>query len=140
MPHERRFIYLMRILGLTIGLLMICVGVIGVVAPGYYVTGGEYMLTTNRLYIIAAIRITMGVVLLLAASASRLPTTIRVFGVIALVSGVSTPFIGVERARAVFSWASSFGSGVLRLWGVVALLIGVVISFAFFRPSAKTIN
>jgi hypothetical protein len=110
---------------------MICLGAVGLFAPDVFVAGAEYMLTTSGLYVIATFRVIVGVMLLLVASASRLPKTMRVFGVVALISGLSTPFIGVERAHAVFNWASGFGTGLIRLWGVVALVLGGIIIFAF---------
>jgi hypothetical protein len=121
----------MKILGLLIGALMICIGVIALVAPGSFLVGAEYSLTPKGLYIIAALRIVVGFVLLIAASTSRLPTTMRVFGVIAVVAGITTPLMGVDRARAIFTWSSTYGTGVIRIWGVIALLIGAVIAFAF---------
>ncbi len=121
----------MRVLGLAIGILMICLGAVGLFAPGVFVAGAEYMLTTNGLYLIATIRVLIGVVLLLGASASRLPKIMRVFGAIALISGISTPFIGVERAQAVFTWASGFGAAIIRVWVVVAMALGGIIIFAF---------
>ena len=87
----------MKVLGLLIGALMICIGVIAVFTPAYFLAGAEYTLTPKGLYTIAALRIIVGAVLLIAASASRLPTVIRVFGVIALVAGLMTTVMGVAR-------------------------------------------
>lgn len=121
----------MKLLGLLIGALMICIGVVGVVAPGYFLASAEYTLTPKGLYIIAALRIVVGVVLLIAASASRLPKTMRVFGIIAVLAGLTTPLMGVARARAIFNWSSVYGPGIIRFWGVIALAVGGIITFAF---------
>jgi hypothetical protein len=121
----------MKILALFIGAVMICIGVIGLAAPGRFVMGAEYSLTPRGLYIIAGLRIVVGIVLLIAASASRLPTTMRVFGAIAVVAGLTTPLVGLDRARAIFAWSSTYGTSVIRVWGVIALLAGAVIAFAF---------
>jgi hypothetical protein len=121
----------MKILGLLIGALMICLGLIGLVAPGSFLAGAEYSLTPKGLYIIAALRIVVGFGLLIATSISRWPTTMRVFGVIAIIAGITTALMGVDRARAIFTWSSTHGTGIIRIWGVIALLVGCIIAFAF---------
>jgi hypothetical protein len=121
----------MKLLGLVIGLVIICVGVVGLVSPGSFLAGAEYTLTVKGLYIIAAFRIVVGVVLLIAASASRLPKTMRVFGVIAVLAGLTTPLMGVARARAILDWWTVYGTNVIRFWGVIAVAVGAIITFAF---------
>ena len=121
----------MKVLGLLVALSIICIGLLALVTPNRFLSVAEYTVTPKGLYTIAALRVVFGLVLLVAAAASRLPKTMRVFGAIALVAGLTTPLFGVEQARAVFNWSSGHGTGLIRVWGVIALVAGSLIAYAF---------
>ena len=120
----------MKLLGLLFALLMICVGLSALIAPYRFLSATEYTVTANGLYVVAALRVGVGLVLLAASSASRMPKTLRVFGIIALIAGMTTLLVGGERARAIFNWSSVHGPGVIRAWGVIALAAGCLIAYA----------
>ncbi len=120
----------MKLLGLLFALSMICIGLIALIAPYRFLSAAEYTVTSNGLYVVAALRVGVGLVLLAASSASRMPKTLRVFGIIALIAGLTTPLVGIERARAIFNWSSVHGPSVIRAWGVIALAVGGLIAYA----------
>ena len=93
----------MKSLSLLVGLLIVVLGLVGIVVPGALVTIGMKSVTPIGLYVVAALRVVIGLVLLGASSASRMPRTLRVFGVVALVGGLATPLLGVERANAIMN-------------------------------------
>ncbi|MGZ5437647.1 MAG: hypothetical protein ACXWIF_16535 [Pyrinomonadaceae bacterium] len=121
----------MKLLGFFVALSIICIGLVALIAPGWFMAAAAYTITPKGLYVIAALRVMFGVVLLTAASASRLPKTIRVFGIIALIAGLMTPLMGAEQARAIFNWSVAHGTGLIRVWGAIALLAGSLITYAF---------
>jgi len=121
----------MKLLGLLVALSIICIGLMALVAPDRFLSAAEYTVTPKGLYVIAALRVIFGLVLLGASSASRLPKTLRVFGAVALIAGLTTPLLGVERARAIFNWSSIHGTGLIRVWGAIALAVGGLIAYAF---------
>jgi len=120
----------MKLLGLLVAGSLICIGLLGLIAPYRFLTAAEYTLTPKGLYVIAALRVGFGLVLLGVSSASRMPKTLRVFGIIALIAGLTTPLLGIDRARAIFNWSSVYGTGVIRAWGVIALAVGGLIAYA----------
>ncbi len=120
----------MKLLGLLVALLMICIGLIALIAPDRFLSAAEYSVTLNGLYVVAALRVGVGLILLGASSASRMPKMLRVFGMIAIIAGLTTPLLGIERARAIFNWSSVHGPGVIRAWGVIALAVGGLIASA----------
>src|SRR4030095_15511898 len=61
---------------------------------------------------------------MLVAPASWAPRTLRVLGLIAIIAGLSTPWFGVARARAVVDWLVSAGPIWMRLDAVVGMAIG----------------
>jgi hypothetical protein len=117
-------------LALLVGLLIVALGLVGIVAPGVLVTIGRHSVTPVGLYVVAALRVVIGLVLLGASSASRMPRTLRVCGIVALVGGLATPFLGVERAHAIMNWWLAAAPMVMRLWAVFAATFGGFIIYA----------
>jgi hypothetical protein len=107
-----------------IGLIVIVVGVIGILAPDALVTIGRYVITPVGLYIVAIVRIGVGLVFIGASGASRFPRTLRVFGAIVVVAGLATPLFGVERSVAVLNWESAQGPAFIRLVAGFVLALG----------------
>src|SRR5262249_39388617 len=88
-----------------------------------------------RLYAAAALRIILRGALLLAAATSRAPSVLRLLGVVVLVAGVVTPFIGADRARALIDWWASRGSFVMRVWAGVAVVFGCFLVWVLLPKS-----
>jgi hypothetical protein len=119
-----------KTLAFAIGLWIIAVGAVGILAPSGLVWIARHSITPVDLYVIAAIRVSFGVLLLSVASASRAPRTLRVFAFIPLLAGIATPFVGVERAPAIIEWWSHQGSAVVRLTAVLLLALGGFFAYA----------
>ena len=100
----------MRFLALLVALFIVVVGMAGVFAPDSLVTVGRYVVTPVGLYAIAALRVGIGLVLILVAPVSRAPKTLRAIGAVVLVAGLTTPLFGVERARAILDWEATQGT------------------------------
>ena len=124
----------MKVLGIAIGLLLAAVGLVGVVAPSFIVEAGRSLLIPIALYVVAAFRIGVGVVLLLAAADSRVPTVLRIFGIVIILAGVFTLFVGVEHSRAILDWWSNQGPLFMRFCLVGPLVIGLVVIYALTAP------
>lgn len=120
----------MKTLGLLVALFLVCIGGIALIAPSAILSLAPHLVTATGLYIAAAVRIVMGIVLLGAASASRMPKTMRVLGIIVLVAGIATAFLGVDRAHSIADWWSNQGSGPIRLFGFLAVALGCLIAYA----------
>ena len=101
--------------------------------PAGLVWIAQHSVTPGAFYVIAAVRVALGLVLISAASASRAPKTIRFFGYLTLIAGITTALIGLvamERARAIIEWWLQQGSGVVRLTGVLVLALGGFVAYA----------
>jgi hypothetical protein len=120
----------MRLLALLVALFIMVVGIVGVVAPDRLMTVGQYVITPVGLYAISALRVGMGLVLMLVAPISRTPKTLRALGAVVLVAGLATPLFGVDRARAIADWGATQGTALLRGAGGLMLAIGSFIAFA----------
>jgi hypothetical protein len=119
----------MKLLAIGIGVLIIVVGMIGLVHPTTLLAIGQTAITPMGLYIITGLRVGIGLVLLLAAAASRMPRTVRAAGAVIVLAGIATPFFGVDRSRAVLDWLTAH-HGLLRIDALLASALGVFMVYA----------
>src|SRR5262245_9938189 len=91
-----------RIAAVPIALLSIAVGITGIVSPDVAMTLRRlYYATPKLFYAAVAVRVAMGLGLILAASSSRWPETLRALGAVMCLQGISAMLLGLDRARAV---------------------------------------
>jgi uncharacterized protein YjeT (DUF2065 family) len=91
--------------------------------------------TQGGLWFAAGVRIVFGLALWFAAPASHAPLLLQVLGVIALVAGVTLPFLGVDRFKALIGWWTNLSTTAMRVSCVFALVLGAVILWALL-PTA----
>lgn len=120
----------MKRFAFAIGLLMILLALTGLFWPEALAQVGHYSFTSTGLYVVAIIRLVIGVVLFLAAPASRAPTTLRILGVLVCVAGVAAAIITIERADLLMEWWIGHGIGFIRIAAVVVLAVGSFIAYA----------
>jgi hypothetical protein len=120
-----------RSAALLVSLVTIVVGIGGLVSPD---SGTEirrlYFATPMRLYTAGAVRVAMGLVVILSAAASRAPKTLRAVGVVMCMQGLAATTMGPDRARAILEWETMQGTSVLRIGAAVALSVGCFLAFA----------
>jgi len=120
----------MRIAALLIALFIIVVGVVGIVSPDSVTTvRWQYFATPIGLYAASAVRIAMGLVLILVAPISRAPRTLRVLGALMCMQGIAAQLFGLDRARAILEW-EAMHTALLRTGAVVASATGCFVAFA----------
>lgn len=128
----------MRVLGFLVAALFLILGVVGLFVPRRLFALAQFTTTPTGLYVVAGIRLAIGAILLALASRSRFPTILRVLGVLALLGGIATLFLGTERARAIVSWMTGYGTTPIRGFGVFALLLGGFIAYAISDKGRAT--
>ena len=127
----------MRLLGLVIGALVIIGSAISFAVPDLRLSLERSMTTPAGFYAIAVLRIGIGLVFVLAAPSSRAPRTVRVLGLIVIIAGVTTPWFGVARARAVLDWFASAGPLLMRLAAGVGMAMGGFLVYVFRAPTRR---
>ena len=122
----------MRSAALLVALFTIVVGIVGLVSPDSLTTVRRlYFATPVRLYAAGAVRVVMGLVVILCARASRAPRTLRALGAVMCMQGLAaTLFFGPDRARAILEWETMQGTALLRVGAAVALAAGSFLAFA----------
>ena len=58
----------------------------------------------------------------------RFPIFLHIFGVVIVIGGVLTPFVGVQFAHTILTLWSSRGPGLVRLFALVSLVLGLLTS------------
>src|SRR5215475_8041667 len=94
-----RALRLIPVLALIVGVLLIVQGLLGILAPDAFVGVVRLFQSPSMVYVAAALRIAIGIVLLCAVSGSRLPIFLRILGSIIVLGGALTPFVGVRFGR-----------------------------------------
>jgi hypothetical protein len=125
-----------EVLALLVGLFIAAVGMLGVASPHGLLTAVRFIVTPRGLYLVAALRVVFGVVLVLVAPSSRAPRVLRLLGVVMLVAGLTTPLFGVDRAHAMLDWWSARGSTFMRLWAGLPVALGAFVVYAV-APGAR---
>ena len=130
----------MRSAALLVALLGGVVGIVGLVSPESGTAVRRlYFATPVGLYAAAAVRVAMGLVVILSASASRAPKTLRVLGGVVCLQGLAATLFGPDRARAILEWESMQGAAVLRAGAAVAIAGWGFVAFAVtgHRPESR---
>jgi hypothetical protein len=121
----------MRIAALLIALVSIAVGIAGIIFPDSLIAlRRSYYATHGRFYAAGAVRLAMGLVLILTASISRWPRILRALGALMCLQALGANVFGYERAHAIMEWESTQPIALLRAGAAVTLAAGGFIVFA----------
>ena len=124
----------MRVAALLVALFTILVGMVGLVSPDSLTAVRRlYFATPIGLYSGGAVRVAMGLVLILSAPTSRAPMTLRALGAVVCMQGLAATLFGPDRARAILEW-EAMHTALLRAGALVALAAGGFVAFAVTKP------
>ena len=128
----------MKTIALLLAMFIIAVSLMGIIATDSAMTLRRlYFATPGRFYAAGAVRVAMGLVLILAASSSRWPRTLRTLGAVMCLQALAATLFGIERARVVMEWEIAQGNLLLRVGAMVALASGCFIAFAVTNRRPK---
>jgi hypothetical protein len=120
----------MKIAVLLVALFIVVVGTLGIVAPDRVTTVRRlYFATPVLLYAAGAVRVAMGLVVILCATTSRAPKTLRVLGAVMCMQGIAATLFGPDRARTILEWESTH-TALLQAGALVAIATGCFVVFA----------
>ena len=125
----------MRILAFLVALSVVLVGIVGLVSPdSVTMVRRQYFATPVGLYSAAAVRVAMGLVLILVARVSRAPKILRALGAVMCAQGLAATLLGLDRAQAVLEWEAMHPM-LLRAGAMVALAGGSFIALAVAKSN-----
>jgi uncharacterized protein YjeT (DUF2065 family) len=113
-----------------LGCLILGIGLTVLISPAWMRPAIQAVVNRRWLPVLSAARIAFGIVLVLAAPATRLPIFVWALGLLMIVAGVSLPFMGMKRIQAMADWWLSRPDRMLRTWSLLAILLGALLVWA----------
>ena len=126
---------LIRFLAVVAGSAVVFLGVSAAVIPDIVIATGRHLVSPSGLFAAAGFRAGVGLLLILAARASRAPGILHAIGAVLLVGAVATPLFGVEAARTRLDWEAAHAT-FFRVEGLAFVCLGGLIVSAL-RPGAS---
>jgi hypothetical protein len=116
-------------LALGVGALLASAGVLIVLSPATVLAVARHPITPLQLYASGLVRIAIGLLFIAAARGARIPWVLQLLGAVSLLAGLATFFLGVERAQRIAGWVAQQGLDVVRFFGVVPLVLGLLVVY-----------
>lgn len=117
-----------------VGVLCIAGGVVIVINPAFYRKVVEIFTKGKLAYILPFSRTAFGIVFLIAATSCKKPGIIIALGLITCAAGVVMFTMGLAKLKGVLNWLKIRPDWCLRLMGILAVLLGVLIIHAAGLP------
>ena len=114
----------------VVGCLVIAMGLLGLISPDLLIDLVKRAQTPVGLYSAAGLRVVLGSAMCLAAPQSRAPLALWIVGIVVVVVGVVTPFVGLERSRRLLEAWWSRGSTFTRIWAMCVTAVGAALVYA----------
>jgi len=124
---------LLKLLATVVSLGIAALGVVGVIAPDLLLQFAHVVILPPAIYGVAVIRVAFGALLMLVASGSRVPRTLRVVGALIVVAGLVTPFLATVRLDEAFTWLSGHRN-LFRVLAAAPIVAGALLAYAI-NPS-----
>ena len=112
-------------LALLLGVIIAGFSIFGLAAPDEFVGVIGEIQKRITVYGVAAVRVVIGVVFLLAAGTSRAPFMLGVVGILIVLGGLVAPFMAAPLRQSVERWLADGSLTALRTWCGIALAMGV---------------
>ena len=124
----------MKTVAILAGALIAAIGIVGVAMPPVLLDLARSLQTSAALYVVVAVRVAFGALLIFVAPVSRMPRTLRVIGTVIIVAALLALVFGVERAAVLLDWWSSQDTLLMRAWAMLAVIFGAFIIYAVTTP------
>jgi hypothetical protein len=111
----------------AVALVMAGMSLVGMASPTHLLRLVSRWQSRPGLKVTSIVRLSFGIALLAVAPSSQTPETIDVIGLLAVVSGLVLPFLGIARFRAAFMWWSRQSSSFVRACMALGAAVGIFI-------------
>jgi hypothetical protein len=124
-----------KTLAFVLGLCISAVGLFGILVPSGLLWLARIFVSSGAVgfYVIAAVRVAFGLILISVASASRVPGGVRILGYAILLLGITTALLGLvapKQSRAEIEWWLHQSPGIWRLSWALVLVLGSFVGYA----------
>jgi len=122
---------MIRYTALLFGIVIVVLGLLGLAAPQTFLGATSFFQTGNRIFLAAAGRILIGIVVIAAASESRWPRGLRIAGGFLVLIGLLTPVSTHPLPSVAWGW---WPGNFVRPWAFSTILLGGFIVAASAPP------
>ncbi len=113
------------------GLLILGASIWGIVAPRALVRGVFSVVEKPwALTFAVAVRIVLGLALVLVARFTRFPNALYTLGGLVLVAAVAIPIVGRERIERLVRWVASWPDNAMRAYLLIGVAFGALMVYA----------
>ena len=126
-----------RAVVLAFGWLVAGTGLWVVIQPGGLTDLANVFLRSDRLWLVIGLRLGVGVLMWIAASASRTPRTLKALAALMILSGLSIPLLGIEGVRSIADWGGGLQPNVLRVVGLITVGFGSFIVWSLWPQRSE---
>ena len=120
----------MKLLAFAIAIIAMGFSLTGLVRPEALARMVRYAFTPSGLYVVAVVRLAIGLIFFLGARGSRAPRALRVIGVMICVVSVALAFFTVEYGDALREWWAIHGAGFVPWGSGFAFCLGAFVAYA----------
>ena len=113
-----------------IGIFIAAVGLSFMLNPNMFKQTMAFFGKGKRLYLVGVLRLLIGIILLTTALQCGKPAIMVLFGILFIIGGVLIFALGLEKVKSILSWWDKKGALTMRLMGLLASLIGVLLVYA----------
>lgn len=120
----------MIFLAKTLGILLCGFGIFVAALPDKARTVMSFWKEGSRAYGIGMIRLTVGIIVLLASPHAHVPGVAAIVGILFVLSGAIIFVVGPEKIKELIAWWEGHPDHVIRLVGFVALTFGLLVLYS----------
>ena len=120
----------MKLLAFAVAIIAMGFACTGLVRPDVLANLVRYSFSPTGLYVVAVVRLAIGLIFFLAAAGSRAPRALRVIGVMICVVSVALAFLTAEYGDALRQWWTINGLGFVRVGVLFAFALGAFVAYA----------
>ena len=117
----------MTLLVALIGACFLLISLAMLVSPGRARRSVENMVTPRLIPVLSVVRIGLGIVLVLAAPATRLPVFVWAIGLLLILRGVALPILGFDRVKKLVDWWMEKPDRDFRMIALLGILLGALL-------------
>ncbi len=120
----------LRTIVFVVGLVCALEGIVIVIKPGFYRQAIGIFLNGRMAYVSPPLKTAFGVLFLVAATSCAKPAVLIVLGLITCAVGIAMFMMGLEKLKRFLNWWKMRPDWFLRLMGVAAVVLGLLIVYA----------
>ena len=120
----------MKLLVLIAAVLIISLGISIIIHPEMLKEMLHRFLQKRWLWPVSIGRMVMGILFIMSANSTSMPLFVGIFGIALVIAGFSIPLLGSHRVESMASWWMAQKDYMIRMFGFVALLMGISLALS----------